>query len=341
MEVKYKLRKEINNIKSRRKEDVNTYLVTGGAGFIGSNLVDELIKENKIIVIDNFDKYYSPKLKENNVKGNLDNPNYKIEKIDIREKEKLEKVFQNNHIDVVIHLAAIGGVRNSIENPTEYQEINYIGTLNILETMKKYKVKDIIMASSSSVYGENMDVPFKEIYECNKPISPYAVSKKSAEILLYTYHHLYGLNCIINRFFTVYGKRLRPDLAISKFTKNILEEKPISFYGDGKTYRDYTYVEDIISGIKAELDYLKENNNIYEIFNLGCGNPVTLTNMVETLEKVLNKKAIINYMDMQDGDVHATFADISKANKLLGYKPKFTFEQGIQEFVKWYLNNEH
>lgn len=317
---------------------MDTYLVTGGAGFIGSNLVDELIKENKIVVIDNFNDYYSPKIKENNIKENLNNPNYKLERVDIRNIKEVERVFQENSIDIVIHLAGIGGVRNSIENPKEYQEVNYIGTLNILDAMKKHNITNIIMASSSSVYGNNLEEPFKETYECNTPISPYAASKKSAEMLLYTYHYLYGFNVIINRFFTVYGKRLRPDLAISKFTKYILEEKPIPFYGDGKTYRDYTYIYDIINGIKSGISYLKENKNIYEIINLGCGNPITLNQMVKTLEKALNKKAIINEMNMQDGDVYITNADISKANKLLGYKPQYSFEEGIKEFVKWYLS---
>ncbi len=320
---------------------MNTYLITGGAGFIGSNLVDELIKENKIIVIDNFDDYYSSELKEKNIQESITHAHYHLEKVDIRNQEEVQRVFQENTIDFVIHLAGIGGVRYSIVNPEKYQEINYIGTLHILEAMRKYRVKNILFASSSSVYGDCEEVPFKETFSCNMPISPYAASKKSAEMLLYVYHHLYGFNVIVNRFFTVYGKRLRPDLAISKFTKCILEEEPIPFYGDGKTYRDYTYIKDIIQGIKRGLAYMQKNENVYEIINLGCGSPITLIQMVETLEKVLHKKAMIHRMDKQEGDVHATYADIAKAKKLLGYHPQYTFEKGIQEFVEWYLETNH
>ncbi len=317
--------------------DKNCYLITGGAGFIGSNLVDSLIKENEIIVIDNFDEYYSSKLKENNIKDNLNNMNYKLEKVDIRNKLEVEKVFRENKIDVVVHLAGIGGVRNSIENPIKYQEVNCIGTQNILDSMKKYDVRNIIFASSSSVYGNCNKVPFKESYECNRPISPYAATKKMCELMLYVYHNLYGFNVIANRFFTVYGKRMRPDLAICKFTRNILEDKEIPFYGDGTTYRDYTYIEDILDGIKRGIKYLETNKNVYEIINLGSGHPINLIKMVETLEKSLNKKAKINKMPMQSGDVQATYADISKAKEILGYEQKYSFEQGIEKFVKWFI----
>ena len=315
------------------------YLITGGAGFIGSNLADSLIKNNRIIVIDNFDDYYPLEIKKNNIKNNLTNTNYKFENVDIRNKEELERVFSENKIDLVVHLAGIGGVRNSIENPIKYQEVNCIGTQNVLEAMKKYDVKNIIFASSSSVYGNCKDVPFRENYDCNYPISPYAQTKKACEMMLYVYHNLYNFNVIANRFFTVYGRRMRPDLAICKFTKNILNGKEIPFYGDGTTYRDYTYIDDIVKGIESGIDYLKSNENVYEIINLGSGNPITLVQMVEILEKTLNKKAIINKMKMQSGDVDATYADISKARKLLNYEPKYSFEEGIEEFVKWYLGD--
>ena len=320
---------------------MKTYLITGGAGFIGSTLADRLLKEeNKVIVIDNFNDYYNPEVKENNIKNNLSNPNYKLERIDIRNSEDVDRVFCENKIDNIMHLAAMAGVRPSIENPVLYQEVNCLGSQNILEAMKKYNVKNIVFASSSSVYGNIKTVPFKETDIVDYAISPYAATKKANEVMCHVYHKLYGFNVIMLRFFTVYGERQRPDLAINKFTRLIMEGKPIPVYGDGTTSRDYTYIQDIIDGIMKSFKYIEENKNVYEILNLGESEPITLTQMINTIEKVLDKKAIINKLPMQPGDVDRTYADISKAKRLIGYEPKTSFEEGIYNFVKWFKQNK-
>lgn len=319
---------------------MKTYLITGGAGFIGSSLADFLLKlGHKVIVIDNFNDYYNPQIKENNIKHNLSNPLYKLYRNDIRDFNALDNIFSNNHFDCIIHLAAMAGVRNSIKNPSLYQDVNCNGTLNILELMNKYNYKNIILASSSSVYGNSLTVPFSETDIVDFPISPYASTKKSTELMSHTYHHLYKINVINLRFFTVYGERQRPDLAISKFTKNILEKQPITLFGDGTTYRDYTYIQDIINGIHSAIQYLNSNTNTYEIINLGSASPISLKDMVNTIEKVLNQKAIIEYLPMQSGDVDRTYANISKAQKLLNYNPQTSFENGIKNFIKWFKKN--
>ena len=318
---------------------MKTYLITGGAGFIGSSLADRLLKEGqRVVVIDNFNEFYNPKIKENNVKHNLNNENYKLERVDIRNAKEVNRVFEENNIDNIMHLAAMAGVRPSIENPLLYQEVNCLGSQNILEAMKKYNVKNIVFASSSSVYGNTKTVPFKETDIVDYAISPYAATKKANEVMCHVYHKLYDFNVILLRFFTVYGERQRPDLAINKFTRLILEEKPIPVFGDGTTSRDYTYVQDIIDGIMKSFKYIEDNQNVYEILNLGESEPITLNQMIETIEKTLNKKAIINRLPMQPGDVDRTYADITKAKKLIGYEPKTSFEEGIEKFVKWYLN---
>lgn len=320
---------------------MKTYLITGGAGFIGSTLADRLLKEgNKVVVIDNFNDFYNPKIKENNVKHNLNNPNYKLEKIDIRDFKEVDRVFYENKIDNIMHLAAMAGVRPSIENPILYQEVNCLGSQNILEAMKKYGVKNIVFASSSSVYGNTKTVPFKETDIVDYAISPYAATKKANEVMCHVYHKLYGFNIIMLRFFTVYGERQRPDLAINKFTRLIMEGKPIPVFGDGTTSRDYTYVQDIVDGIMKSFKYVEENKNVYEILNLGESEPITLSQMIETIEKVVGKKAIIDRLPMQPGDVDRTYADISKAKKLIGYHPKTSFEEGICKFVQWYKENK-
>lgn len=314
-----------------------TYLVTGGAGFIGSNLVDTLLKENNnIIVVDNFCDFYDPKIKEQNIKNNLDNSNFILYRIDIRDKKELEKVFENNDINCVIHLAAMAGVRPSIENPILYQEVNCVGTQNILECMKKYNVKNLVMASSSSVYGNCTDVPFKEEYIVDYAISPYAATKKANEVMTHVYHKLNDMNVIMLRFFTVFGPRQRPDLAINKFTRLMIEDKEIPMYGDGTTSRDYTYIDDIVDGIKKSINHVEKNDNVYEIINLGNSKPTSLKEMINIIGQVLNKTPIIKQMPMQPGDVERTFADVSKANKLLGYNPQTTFKEGIEKFVEWY-----
>ena len=240
-----------------------TYLVTGGAGFIGSSLADFLLKKDyKVVVIDNFCDFYDPSIKRNNVKDNLDNPNYKLYEIDLRCKSDVEKVFRENKIDVVIHLAAMAGVRPSIENPILYQEVNCIGTQNLLEVMKEYGVKNLVMASSSSVYGNNKKVPFKETDIVDYAISPYAATKKSNEVMTHVYHKLFNMNVIMLRFFTVYGPRQRPDLAINKFTRLMLNDEEVTMFGDGTTSRDYTYIDDIVSGIYSSINYVLNNKDV-------------------------------------------------------------------------------
>ena len=314
-----------------------TYLVTGGAGFIGSSLADFLLKKDyKVVVIDNFCDFYNPSIKRNNVKDNLDNPNYKLYEIDLRCKSDVEKVFRENKIDVVIHLAAMAGVRPSIENPILYQEVNCIGTQNLLEVMKEYGVKNLVMASSSSVYGNNKKVPFKETDIVDYAISPYAATKKSNEVMTHVYHKLFNMNVIMLRFFTVYGPRQRPDLAINKFTRLMLNDEEVTMFGDGTTSRDYTYIDDIVSGIYSSINYVLNNNDVYEIVNLGNSSPISLKEMINTIAEVLNKEPKIKEMPMQQGDVNITYADISKAKEMLNYDPKTPFKEGIEKFVKWY-----
>lgn len=314
-----------------------TYLVTGGAGFIGSSLADFLLKKDyKVVVIDNFCDFYDPSIKRNNVKDNLDNPNYKLYEIDLRCKSDVEKVFRENKIDVVIHLAAMAGVRPSIENPILYQEVNCIGTQNLLEVMKEYGVKNLVMASSSSVYGNNKKVPFKETDIVDYAISPYAATKKSNEVMTHVYHKLFNMNVIMLRFFTVYGPRQRPDFAINKFTRLMLNDEEVTMFGDGTTSRDYTYIDDIVSGIYSSINYVLNNKDVYEIVNLGNSSPVSLKEMINTIAEVLNKEPKIKEMPMQQGDVDIAYADISKAKEMLNYDPKTPFKEGIEKFVKWY-----
>lgn len=319
---------------------MKTYLITGGAGFIGSSLADELIeKGNKVIVVDNFCDFYDPKVKENNIKHNLEKENYKLEKIDIRNKEEIHRVFSENKIDVVVHLAAMAGVRPSIENPVLYQEVNCMGTQNILEAMKTNNIKNLVMASSSSVYGNCKEVPFKEDFIVDYAISPYAATKKANEVMTHVYHKLFDFNVIMLRFFTVFGERQRPDLAINKFTRLMLNDEEIPMFGDGTTSRDYTYIGDIVNGIEKSCDYVLNNKNVYEILNLGNSSPTTLKEMINTIGNVLGKEPKVKQLPMQPGDVDRTFADVSKAKKLIGYEPKTTLEEGIRKFVKWYKEN--
>ena len=315
---------------------MKSILITGGAGFIGSSLADKLLNEgNKVIVIDNFNDYYDVKIKENNIAHNLSNSNYQLHRADIEDINTLKNIFKNNSIDIVVHLAARAGVRPSLENPLAYIKTNILGTVNILEEMKKHHVKKLVFASSSSVYGNCSAEKFSEELNVREPISPYAATKSSCEQICYTYMHLYGINTVCLRFFTVYGPRQRPDLAINKFTHLIEDGQPIPMYGDGNTCRDYTYVDDIVDGICAAIEY---NKTSYEIINLGGGEPITLKNMIETIEKTLNKKAIIDHLPMQPGDVDKTICDWSKAKALLSYAPKTSFAEGISKFINW-LNN--
>lgn len=328
-----------NTNHSCTKIENKTILVTGGAGFIGSSLVDDLLEDNNnIIVIDNFNDYYDVNIKEQNIKHNLNKKNYTLYRIDLENKEALENVFKKHKIDVIVHLAGRAGVRPSLERPIDYVKSNILATVNILELMKDYKVTKMIFASSSSVYGNCKEELFSENLKITEPISPYAATKSACEQFCYTFHHLYGISVICLRFFTVYGPRQRPDLAINKFSKLIEANRPIPMYGDGTTMRDYTFIEDILQGIKAAINYEKTK---YEIINLGGGEPITLKRMIETLEEVINKKAIIERLPMQPGDVIKTVCDYSKAQKLLNYTPKTKFKDGIKKFYEWRINSEN
>lgn len=324
-------------IKKRRNKKMKTYFVTGGAGFIGSSLVSELLKkENKVVVIDNFCDFYNPEIKEKNISEFNDNESFKLYRGDIRDKELLNKIFEENSFDAVIHLAAMAGVRPSIENPILYQDVNCMGTQNILEVMKKHNLKKLVMASSSSVYGNTKEVPFREDMIVDFAISPYAATKKANEVMTHVYHKLEDYNVIMLRFFTVYGPKQRPDLAINKFTRLMLEGKEIPMFGDGSNSRDYTYISDIVDGIIRSINYVENNTDVYEIINLGNSSPVTLKEMINTIAEVLNIEPKINELPMQPGDVDRTYADVSKAKRLLGYEPKVPFKTGIENFVKWY-----
>lgn len=312
---------------------VETILVTGGAGFIGSHVCDRLLAMKKrVICLDNLNPYYSPERKIKNVQHNLINPGFELIVLDISHKEELEQVFQNNKIDKIVHLAARAGVRPSIEKPLWYRDTNVNGTINLLELSKKYKIKNFIFGSSSSVYGESKKIPFSEEDNVDYPISPYAASKKACELFCYTYSHLCKLNITCLRFFTVYGPRGRPDMAPYLFTKWISEGTPIKMFGDGTTKRDYTYVSDIVDGIIAAL----EKPHKFEIVNLGNNKPVELRYFILVVEKHLGKKAKIKKLPLQPGDVPITFADITKAVRLLGYNPKVSIEEGMRRFVEWY-----
>lgn len=318
---------------------MKTYFITGGAGFIGSTLAKRLLaEENKVVVMDNFNDYYNPLLKEKNVKEFEGNENFKLYREDIRERESIKKIFDENNVDVVVHLAAMAGVRPSIENPILYQEVNGLGTQNILEEARYHNVKNLVLVSSSSVYGNCKETPFREDMIVDFAISPYAATKKANEVMAHVYHKLFDMNIIMLRFFTVYGPKQRPDLAINKFTRLMLNNEEIPMYGDGSTSRDYTYVDDIVDGIVKSCDYVIKNQSVYEILNLGNSSPVSLKEMINTIGKVLNVQPKIKQLPMQPGDVDMTFADVSKAKKLIGYEPKITFEEGITKFIDWYKN---
>ena len=320
---------------------MSTYFITGGAGFIGSTLSEKLLSlGNKVVAIDNFCDFYNPAIKENNIKELLLNPNFKLYRADIRDREAVKKIFDENEIDVVMNLAAMAGVRPSIENPCLYQEVNCLGLQNIIEEMKLHNVKNGVLASSSSVYGNCKGVPFREDMIVDYAISPYAATKKANEVMAHVYHKLYDMNIIMLRFFTVYGPKQRPDLAINKFTRLMLEDREIPMFGDGTTSRDYTYVDDIVDGIIKSCEYTLNNENVYEILNIGNSSPTSLKEMINTIARVLEVEPKIKQLPMQPGDVDRTYADITKAKKLIGYEPKTTFEEGIRKFVNWYKENK-
>ena len=312
-------------------------LVTGCAGFIGSHLTERLLSMGKMVVgIDNFDPYYGFDLKRRNLETAQKNPAFKFYAVDLRNKRVLEEVVKNESIDMIVHLAAKAGVRPSITHPLEYEESNVLYTLNLLELAAKYGVKHFIFGSSSSVYGVTDKIPFTETDPADRPISPYGASKRSCELVCHTYSHIYNLPVTCLRFFTVYGPRQRPEMMIHNFTKLIDEGKEIPLYGDGTTKRDYTYISDIIDGVILAM----EKKFPYEIINLGDSNTVELRKVVSLIEQNLGKKAKINWLPNQKGDVPLTYADISKAQRLLGYSPKVPIEEGVAKFVKWYIENK-
>ncbi len=309
-----------------------TILVTGVAGFIGSHVAEKLLKRGDIVIgVDEVNDYYDLKQKNANLEILKKYSNFIFYKKDIGNFEDMTQIFKKNNIEYVAHIAARAGVRPSIVDPFIYEHSNIKATLNLLE-LSKNNVKNFVLTSSSSVYGDRTDAPFRETDNTDFPISPYAATKKSTESLAYTYHHLYKLNVNIIRPFTLYGPRGRPDMAPFLFTKWIIEETPIKKFGDGTSRRDYTYIDDFVNGFVNAIDRPLG----YEIFNLGNSSPVTLNEFISTIEKQVGKKALIKQMPMQAGDVSLTYADISKAKKLLGYEPKIKLKEGMEEFYKWY-----
>ena len=310
-------------------------LITGGAGFIGSNLVDCLLAEGgwKVTVIDDFNDFYEPSIKRENVRTHLRHVGYELHEIDIRDLAALKHIFAGRRFDCIVHLAARAGVRPSLTQPLLYSETNINGTLNLLELARAHNVKQFVFGSSSSVYGINAKVPFSEEDPIRQPISPYAATKAAGELICHAYAHLYGIRCVCLRFFTVYGARQRPDLAIHKFARLMTSGKAIPVFGDGLTRRDYTYIEDIVAGVRAAIDYAGSD---YEVINLGESRTVELRELISLLERELDQQATIEWQKPQPGDVPQTYADISKARSLLGYDPKTPIEEGIHRFVEWF-----
>ncbi|WHH58356.1 GDP-mannose 4,6-dehydratase [Petroclostridium sp. X23] len=316
---------------------METVLVTGGAGFIGSHLCERLISMGyNIINLDCFNDFYKPTLKMKNIDSLLLSNHYKLVKGDIRDHLILEHIFSTFHIEKIVHLAALAGVRKSIGDPLEYIDVDISGTVNLLEFAAKYHVNKFVFASSSSVYGNSRHIPFKENDPLDLQISPYATAKRCGELYCATYNRLYGIPIVILRFFTVYGPRQRPEMAINLFTRCIDKGIKLPLYGDGTTQRDYTYIDDIVDGIVSAIGY----ECSYEAFNLGSSNPISLKDMLELIEVKLNKRAITSYLPDQLGEVKTTYADINKSKNQLGYCPKVSFDSGIERFIDWYLKNK-
>lgn len=311
-------------------------LVTGGAGFIGSHLVDRLLKAGeRVTVIDNFNDFYDPAIKRANIVPHLDHADYSLIDGDLRDAELVRNTFRNGCFDQVIHLAAMAGVRPSLENPALYYDVNLIGSMNLLEAMREFSVRDLIFVSSSSVYGNNEKVPFSESDPVDHPISPYAATKKAGELMAHTYHHLYDIKTACLRFFTVYGPRQRPEMAIHKFTDKIYQGHEIEVYAEGKSCRDYTYIDDIIDGVMA----CRTAEYTYEVFNLGRSDTVGLSDLIGKIESNLNRKAQVRLMPTQPGDVSQTYADITKAKHRLGFSPAVSIDDGLRRFTDWYLQS--
>jgi UDP-glucuronate 4-epimerase len=309
-------------------------LVTGGAGFIGSHLVERLLAEgHRVVCLDNFDDFYDPALKRRNLAAALKHPGFRLVEGDLRDEGGLEKLFAGEKFDLVAHLAARAGVRPSVENPALYVDVNLRGTVYLLEACEHHAVRRFIFASSSSVYGNSSRVPFSEDDPVNTPISPYAATKKAGELLCHTYHHLYGMDIACLRYFTVYGPRQRPEMAIHHFTRSIQEGKKISLFGDGSSRRDYTYVDDAIDGTLGAL----RREHGFQVYNIGESQTITLAELLAAIEEQVGKKAIIEHLPEQPGDVKLTYAEIGKARERLGYNPQTKIREGLARFVQWYL----
>lgn len=314
-------------------------LVTGGAGFIGSHLVGRLLSQgNRVVVLDNFNDFYNPKVKRQNIeeiKEEFRQGELEVIEGDLRDAELVDRLFADYQFDLVHHLAAMAGVRASIENPAAYFEVNVLGTVNLLESAVKCGKPPIVFASSSSVYGGSKKIPFREDNPVSRPISPYAASKKAAELACHTYHHLHRLDITCLRFFTVYGPRQRPEMAIHRFTRHLTEGRPIPMFGDGSTSRDYTYIDDVVDGAVAA----GERCNGFAVINLGNSSPVELRRLIDILGRTLKVDPTIEDLPMPPGDVPRTWADITLAEKELGYKPSVQIEDGIERFVEWFYSH--
>ena len=307
-----------------------TVLITGAAGFIGSHLCERLLDEGlEVIGVDNFDDFYDPQIKRDNISICLKNKNFRLIEADIRDRTAMGKAAED--IEIIVHLAARAGVRPSIAQPLLYSDVNINGTMVLLEAANKHKIGKFVFGSSSSVYGNNEKVPFSEDDSVDFPISPYAATKKACELICHTYHHLYGIDISCLRFFTVYGPRQRPDLAIHKFSKLMEQHKPIPVYGDGSMMRDFTYIDDIIDGTTAAMSKCEGFN----IYNLGESQPITVNDLIAEIEKALGKKAIREYLPLQPGDVNRTYADITKAARELGFYPSTPIPDGLAKFTAW------
>jgi UDP-glucuronate 4-epimerase len=312
---------------------VERVLVTGGAGFIGSHLCERLCREGaSVTAIDNFDPFYDPAIKHANLSGLPAGELFQLVEGDIRDEETVEEVFVRGKFDTVFHLAARAGVRPSRAESRIYHEVNVTGTVVLLEAARRHGVTRFLFGSSSSVYGNNEKVPFAEDDPVERPVSPYAASKRAGELIAYTYHHLYGLDMLCLRFFTVYGPRQRPEMAIHKFTRLITEEQPVPRFGSGETVRDYTYIDDIIDGVMGAA----RHGRGYRIYNLGESMTTSLSRLIELIEAAVGKRAVVAEQPAQPGDVDRTFADITRARAEIGYAPSITIEEGIPRFVEWF-----
>lgn len=315
---------------------MSTILLTGGAGFIGSFVANQLLERgDTVICVDDFNDYYDVVLKEARVKPFARDPRFTLYRKDIRDLAAMKEIFSKHRIEKVCHLAARAGVRASIQDPILYTEVNVNGTTNLLECCRVFTVKHFVFASSSSVYGNNTKIPFSESDPVDHPISPYGATKKATELIAHTYSHLFGIRCIGLRFFTVYGPKSRPDMAAFLFADGINAGTPIKVFNHGNMERDFTYIDDIVDGVLRSLD---ADHLIYEIFNLGNSDTVKLTRFIELIERGLGKKAKRELCDMQPGDVPKTHADITKAQRLLGWQPHTKIEKGIEHFIQWYVN---